>query len=500
MRVSRVFGLLLVLGFFLGTNTPAVANPFEKELSHLLIHHPQIKSQEKSVASAHKGIDSAMAGFWPSVSLTTDLGVEHIDNPTTRSSIEGGKDWNRTRNVAGLTVTHNLFDGFATSSGVRSARLGVAVAQYTLEGTRQNLLFEGINNYLDVLRQKRLIDLSRSNEDTIARQLNLEDERVSRGSGVAVDVLQAKSRLQIAKERRVSFEGDLVKAVSRYIQAFDHGPDLEAMTDPAPPVDLIPNSVEEAVNIAIRENPAVTNAEATIAVARESRRAIQAEYMPSVDLIGSANYEKHKNATIGTRRDYSLLIEATWDLFTGFTTQANAEQAAFDYRAAKDNHEFVSRKIAEQVKLSWQDLLTARERLALLENAVAIATEVHDSRKKLREAGKETVINVLDAENEIFNSQINFTAGFRALIPRLDDGNPSNLGIRGADPVSPRKSSRIRPSLAKLPLIYPPADSMIPPASARRGETGFFLGGYQERPFQPQIQGLGGNAGVHSGR
>ncbi|MBT6407062.1 MAG: TolC family protein [Rhodospirillaceae bacterium] len=54
--------------------------------------------------------------------------------------------------------------------------------------------------------------------------------------------------------------------------------------------------------------------------------------------------------------------------------------------------------------------MTARNRLDLLENAVNIATEVFISRKKLREAGKETVINVLDAENEVSNAQINYTA------------------------------------------------------------------------------------------
>ena len=62
------------------------------------------------------------------------------------------------------------------------------------------------------------------------------------------------------------------------------------------------------------------------------------------------------------------------------------------------------------MKLSWQSLLTARNRLDLLENAVNIATEVFISRKKLREAGKETVINVLDAENEVSNAQINYTS------------------------------------------------------------------------------------------
>ena len=132
--------------------------------------------------------------------------------------------------------------------------------------------------------------------------------------------------------------------------------------------------------------------------------------MPTFDLVGRWNYEKHKNATIGTRHDYSVLLEANWNLFTGFSTKASLAQAAHDYGASKDNHRFVMRKVIEQIKVSWQALLTVRERLELLENAINIASEVFDSRQKLREAGKETVINVLDAESEIFNARINFTS------------------------------------------------------------------------------------------
>ena len=68
------------------------------------------------------------------------------------------------------------------------------------------------------------------------------------------------------------------------------------------------------------------------------------------------------------------------------------------------------RKTEEQVRISWNALKTAQEREALLENAVNIAGEVFESRKKLRQSGKETVINVLDAESEVFGAQINYTS------------------------------------------------------------------------------------------
>ena len=387
---------------------PAAANPLEKELATLLLDHPQIQAAIKTTEANGYAIDKAKGGYYPKISMLGDVGPEMIDSPGTRAIGDGG-DFTRTRKTASLTVTQNLFNGSLTSTNVRAAQINRAIAQVTLRSTTQATMFEAILGYIDVLRQKRLIELARENEATIQRQLNLEDERVLRGSGVAVDVLQAKSRLQIARERLVSFEGALQDAVSRYIQVYSRPPNLDSMTDPVPPVEMIPSDLQRAVEIAVAENPAINNSGANIEAARERTNIVAAEMYPSIDLVSKMNYEDDKNTVIGTRRDYSVVVQASWDLFTGLTTKAGKSQAAFEYMASKDNHRHVTRKVIEQTRLAWQALLTARSRLELLENAVNIASEVFESRKKLREAGKETVINVLDAENEVNNAQINYT-------------------------------------------------------------------------------------------
>lgn len=408
MKFALVTQIGVIAALF-ATQT-ATARPLQDELADLLKYHPQIEASRKAINSTGEGVNRALAGFYPTVTVNGAIGPALIDNPTTRSRNTQSKDQVRTKNTAGLTVTQNLFKGYATTSLTQTARLNQEVAEITHENTLQNVLFEGISAYVDVLRQKRLVELSRASEETIQTQLNLEDERVRRGSGIAVDVLQAKSRLQIAKERRVNFEGAMEDAVSRFRQVFNSAPNIDAMLDPMPPVELLPANLGAAITIALDENPAISNAATTVEVARERQRTVQSEYYPNVDLVGEANYKKHDDTTIGTQRDYSLVLEANWALFSGFSTKASAAQAAYDYGSSKDNHTFVVRKVEEQTRLSWQALLTVRERVELLENAVNIASEVFDARQKLREAGKETVINVLDAESEIFNAQINYTA------------------------------------------------------------------------------------------
>lgn len=401
------FTAFSALALLLLSTAGGLAASLEKELADFIYRHPLVKAGKTTAQSAEQGVRLSKAGYLPTLAATIITGPQHIDNPTTRG-LE--KDWQRTMQTVGLTLTQNLFNGYLTHSTVRTARLNKSLAMITLEGTLQNTLLEGTAAYVDVLRQYRLVQLAHGNEATILRQLNLEDERVQRGSGIAVDVLQAKSRLQLAKERRVTFEGALENAISRYIQVFDHVPDLESMTDPVPPVEMIPSELDKTIQIAIAENPAITNSAVTVEISRERRRTVMSEYAPVIDVVSSANYEKHNAGTLGTRRDYSVLLQANWNLFTGFTTGDTLSQVAYDYGTSRSNYDQTIDKVIEQVKLSWQALLTSRARLELLENAVNIATEVFISRKKLREAGKETVINVLDAENEVSNAQINFTA------------------------------------------------------------------------------------------
>ena len=390
-----------------GTSSAQTSN-LNEELRELLKSHPQVRASVKTLESSKREVERNLADYWPTMNITADKGYERVDDPGTR--VDGRPFLGRAKDIATATLTQNLFNGFLTRSRVYNAELNKEIADLTLEGTRQSTIFEGIGVYIDVLRQRRLIEIARTNERTIQRQLNLEDERVRRGSGVAVDVLQAKSRLQLAKERRVTFEGALEDAITRYKQVFNKAPALSAMTDPVPPIEIIPGDLEKAIDIALVENPAISNAVATMKIARAAIDQSKAEFYPTIDLVGKMNYEKNNAGELGTQRDWSVVVSADWDIFTGFSTKASVAKAAFDYGASKDQHEYTARRVVEQVRISWQALLTARQRLDLLENAVNIASEVFESRKKLREAGKETVINVLDAENEVNNAQIDYTA------------------------------------------------------------------------------------------
>jgi adhesin transport system outer membrane protein len=410
------------------------AASLNEELVFLLTQHPRIKAAQRDMLGADEGKRGAQAGYYPQLSVDANYGEEYSDLPTLR--ISGVKDTKLWRDTRGITLSQSIFDGFRREANVEGARINQVLSGLALETTRQGLTFEGARTYIDVLRYARLVELAFNNESTVQRQLGLEDERVQRGAGISVDVLQAKSRLQTAKERRVQFEGQLRESVARYIQLFGHEPSPGIMEDPVLDTALLPKTKDEAVKRALSDSPQIAFSGRQVDFQETRRDAAEADYFPRVDMIVRGAKEDNIDGIIGQRVQWSFLVQGRWQIFNGFQTQAAVAEASYRMASSRDSQLAVTREVSQEVETAWNELQTASERVTLLENAVALAAEVFDQRRRLRDVGRETALNVLDQENELYNARINLvSATFDArraayrLLQAEGDLTPRTLGF-----------------------------------------------------------------------
>jgi adhesin transport system outer membrane protein len=420
----------------------SLAAALDEELRYLLQTHPRIKARRSEVAAAAAAIREARAGWLPSVSLSGDAGYNIVDSPGRRAT--AGDPFSGDREHLRLSLTQNLFDGFRTTATKTGAEVDRDIAAVSQDIATQRLLFEGVSAYIAILRQGRLLAFARLNEETVMRQLNLEDERVRAGSGLGVDVLFAKTRLQVAKERRVAIEGRLENAVATYEQVFGRAPEPAAMPDPEPPMELLPADLENASDIALKENPLIVDGGLRIDSATQRRRVAESDFFPTIDLVGEGILEDDVDGTPGVRREIQIFVRANWELFSGFETRARVARASHERLARIEDLQFTNRRVAEDLRLAWQALETLTRRVALLENAVKIGAEVFTARQQLRAAGQETAVNVLDAENELNDARSRLAAAdydrrlavYRLLlaIGRL---TPEQLGLE-PDAAAPR--------------------------------------------------------------
>lgn len=400
---APIFAAALILG-----TTAARADNFGDEMRFLAETHPQIQAAQERVAASGHGVDAAVGEFFPTVTASGDFGYAHVDSPTLRSSRGDAFD-GRADNVAlGAEVT--VFDGFRRFANLDRSELELSTSELQLEFTRQNVLLNGASAYLDVLRQHELLDLAKINEDAIAEQVELEQRRVRLGSGLPVDAKQAETRLQVARELRVNIEGQLRIAHSQYEQVFGHPPETGAMALPAPPEDRLPGSIDNAVELARNANPRLIASARQIDIAGANIDAAQADFFPEVSLKVQGSRQTNADGILGVRRDMTAQVVAAWSLSTGLTELSRVRQAREERAAARSDNTFADREVADGVRKAWHQLETARQRRLILEDAVLSAEDVYGARQRLREEGRESVQNVLDAENELNSARIQLTA------------------------------------------------------------------------------------------
>jgi adhesin transport system outer membrane protein len=381
----------------------AQADALDAMLRQLNESHPRIAAAKQDLNAADASKEEAFSGYLPTFNVNASLGYEDIDRS---DLIPAGSQTEEDTASYSAALTQNLFRGFATRAAISTADLSTSIAEHNLTNTQQQVMFEGISAYIEVLRFIELTDLALNNQSNLRSQLNLEDERVKRGSGIAVDALQAKSRLQISAERYAAFTGGLKDAISRYAQVFNRAPDIDNMAPIPLPLDDLPESMEAAADIAIANNPQLAGSKQNVDLAKTSRESAKSGYYPTVDLVAATSHDENVSGIIGTEERQSIRLQTSWQLFSGFADRSRVRQATYSYHSAQETAQYAERKVVEEVKFAWSSMTTSKQRMELLDNAVNIAGEVYDARKRLRDAGSETALNVLDAENEVYRARI----------------------------------------------------------------------------------------------
>jgi len=425
----------------------AQAAPLERELKTLLETHPILKAAAYTVDSAESNVKATQSGYFARVFVDGGAGREHVesrawDDPaivTDRSAV-GDTSWSEVSyKNASLRVEQPLIHFGRISGAVNGAEAGLVREEHLAAQTTQQILLQGITAYLQVARFVTLIDLAEQNEKSTREQLDLESKRVAAGGGIEVDALQAETRLQVVRERSVFYNQQLRDVLATYEQLFGRPADLFSIQNVGVPEELIPATLETALNEYAEKNPEILAALASADQAMAQVTAADASILPKLDLVGRASREYHKGG-VNNKEEFSLGLRFSWSFSIAGEEFHKAESSLAQHDASLQRAIAARNNFKQQVQTTWNQVENGKERLELLENAVKISQSVMRDRKRLRDAGKETAMGALDAEVEYYgvlankiNAEFDTRIAAYRLLGALGALSPENLGILSGD-------------------------------------------------------------------
>jgi len=366
--------------------------------------NPEYGSVAASRRATDEELEQAQALYYPSLDFTGDTGYEYTDSPFTRGGA-GDDDESLWRYQAGLTLSQLLFDGFETKYENERQEYRVQSSAFRVEETAELVGLAIVEFFLEVMRQRELLAIARDNVAEHIAILDMIQEGVDAGRSTPADLEQAKARLASARAQESSIRQQLRIAESNFQREVGDSP--KDLVLPVIPVDALAANVEDEIILALENSPTLDIFDADVKVAYAEYQGSSSTLYPQVDLELNATQGHDVGGVEGRDRSASALVVMDWNLYRGGSDMARIREFTHRYQQAKEERAEAARNIEDQVRQTWARMVSAGERAREFAAQASANTEVVEAYKDQFVLDRRTLLDVLDAQNELFVSRSN---------------------------------------------------------------------------------------------
>ena len=382
------------------------AEALDRALVQTYQTNPTLRAARARLRGVNERVPQELSNWRPQVSVNASAGRQRLKETQPGSPFTGGtttttEDTNPL--TAQVQIRQPLYRGGQTVAGVDRAENEVKAQRAELDRTQQEVLLRAIEAYMNVWRDRRIVVLSRDNVETLREQLDATQARLDRGIVTQTDLSQARSRLSQAQARLETARGELTASESVYQEIVGSPPG--GISYPGVPADL-PASREAAVSRAVENNPQVVSATFREAAAEKRVRQIEGELLPSLFLEGSASYREGSAGPERETERAQITLNLQIPLYQGGQVTSRVREAKQQASERQAQIAEARKRAKQQAESAWARLTAARAELREVEEQVEAAQAALTGVEQELQVGARTVLDVLDAEQELFNAEI----------------------------------------------------------------------------------------------
>ncbi|MBO0347394.1 TolC family outer membrane protein [Roseibium sp. CAU 1637] len=416
-RPLRPRRLLNAISLFVLTSCPlapsiALAESLQEAMASAYAVNPALKAERSRYQAVNQGVWTARSDFLPTV--TGDFVGEH-------NAFDSSRDGTSDRSAfysMGITVTQPLFQGFSAVNRLNQAHERAASGRNQLLDAEQTLLFNTADAYLRVVRDRAILYHLRSYVGVVQQEVTAARARYRSGDATKTDVEQARARISEAEGNRDQAEGDLEGSKALYARLTGHEPGKIGW--PTIPGHLNPANIDEAISIAMKQNPAIRAAISDARAARFAARAAVGDMLPNVQLESSWRNGYRGNLGNRDQEDFRFGLRVTAPIFSGGRNVSAVRTAR--YTATQEQYELddIQQTIRENIIRAYKQERAARSRAEAAQRAIRSNKAAADGLNVEYDGGQRSLLDVLDGQRELINSKVSHErARYDATITKL---------------------------------------------------------------------------------
>jgi outer membrane protein len=367
--------------------------------------NPQLDAQRAALRGTDENVAQANGGWRPQVSVGGTYGYQAFPNAALYGPGTPGNF--TTRPLTGqVTVSEPIFRGGRTWAEVGRAKAQVRSGEAQLTDTEENVLLNAVTAYMDVVRDLATVKLRQNNVSVLQKQLDATQEQFKVGELTRTDVAQSQARLAGAQSDLITAQGQL--QVSR--SNFEHyiGRPAETLEDD-PALPTVPVTEDAAIELAMRQNPALNEAQENVKAADYAIDDAVGQLLPQVSVQGQYQYLQGsplQGLGAGATHMTTVTGNLTIPLYQGGAEDSLVRQQKQQKSQAQLTVADVERQVLDATRSSWESFVSAKATMASNRVQLQADQTAYDGVKQEQAVGSRTILDVLNAEQELLNAQV----------------------------------------------------------------------------------------------
>jgi outer membrane protein len=428
--VRKLFTGSLIAALMAGA---ASADTLREALVSAYQTNPTLTAQRETLKATDATVAIAKAAGRPQVSANVGLNKD-----LSRSGILETGGTGPTLSV-GLDVSYPLFNGGSVRNSVNAAETRVEAGRATLTGVEGDVFTQAVSAYMDVIRDRAIVELNQNNVKVLETNLEATRDRFQIGDLTRTDVAQSEARLQLGRSQLAAAEGQLTASEATYRQVVGHPPGDLA---PPPPLPPLPTTSDEAVRIALADNPDLLSISRQAIAAGYDVNVARASRLPNLSAVGSATYVNQiAGGTSGfpsTGTQTTVGLSANIPVFQGGLPAARIRQAQAQQGQILEQVVGTERAVVQTARAAFAAYDASQREIQAQTVAVQANQLALEGARAEQTVGTRTVLDVLNAEQELLNSQVAlvtakrdaYVDGFQ-LLNAMGQAQAQELGLDG---------------------------------------------------------------------
>ena len=409
MKIEFSFFIVIFLLFFKPTESGTIiSNDLKQSLERLYETNPELRYERELLKSKDELMPQAFSEFRPKISGYYRKGK--VD--TNSQGFNIAQDNLRTETYKGVKLTQPLFDGGSSLSNIKEARNKIISHRFLLKQKEQDIFLDSIKTYADLATEQKNVSLKKKNLEVLKKRLELTQEQFDIGEVTLTDVSIAEARYLLAQSELIESKKNVNTLSAKFSYIFGVNPKKPDIILDFKQINLDKSLIEKSSQ---KNNPRLNDIKYQIKSIQNEVEKLKRKRLPSVKLEGEAYINEGYFKFDSKREVLSAFATVDIPLYQSGAASSKIRETRSKLLSLQSLLKKIKDEISYNIISSKSLFDNSLSKITAYKQQIKSNNIYLDGLKQEMQLGERTMLDLLDGEQELLQSELDLVLSFKDL-------------------------------------------------------------------------------------